>query len=121
MDSVINFDKPAGNLVARGQLAPVGEFWGKALAAVGTTCSEDLPFKIPRSGTDCPSVWQLGQGIGVWELTPYSRVSCTSVYSQKLHFLSVWGFFSGISQFVLYLSGIPWWREKRVFGLLPDL
>lgn len=26
--------------------ALVVEFWGKALAAAGTTCSENLPFKV---------------------------------------------------------------------------
>ena len=47
----------------------VGEFSGKALAAAGTTCPENLPFKIPQSGTGCPSARQLEQGIDIWELT----------------------------------------------------
>ena len=44
------FAKPARSLAAHGQPALVGEFSGKALAAAGT-CPEDLPFKIPQSGT----------------------------------------------------------------------
>ena len=36
------------------------------------------------------------------------------MFSQKLYFLSVRGFFSGISQFVLYLSGALRWREEEL-------
>ena len=50
---------------------------------------------------------------------PCSKLSHSGVFSQKLYFLSVRGFCSGISQLVLYLSGAPCWREERVVGLLP--
>ena len=36
---------------------------GAALAAAGTTCPEDLPFKIPQNSTSSSSAWQLEQGI----------------------------------------------------------
>ena len=56
------FGEPARSHAAHGYLALVREFWGKALAATGTACPEDLPFKIPWSGIDCPSTWQMKQG-----------------------------------------------------------
>ena len=42
------------------------------------------------------------------------------MYCWELYFFSFWGFFSGIRQFVLSLSGILCWREERI-GLLPNL
>ena len=41
------------------------------------------------------------------------------MYSRKLDFLWVWGFFFKIRQVVMYLSGLPCWREERVAGLVP--
>ena len=48
--------------------AGIGKFSGKALAAAGTTCHEDLCFIIPQSSSDCPSAWHLEQRI-IWLLT----------------------------------------------------
>ena len=41
------FGEPARSHAAHGYMALVREYWGNALAATGTVCPEDLPFKIP--------------------------------------------------------------------------
>ena len=46
---------------------PTRRISGTFLAAVRTTCPEDLPFKFPQSGTPCPSTGQLDQRINIWE------------------------------------------------------
>lgn len=46
---------------------PTRRISGTFLAAVRTTCPEDLPFKFPQIGTPCPSNRQLDQRINIWE------------------------------------------------------
>ena len=46
--------------------------------------------------------------------------SSPGVYSRNFIPLLLGIFSSRISQFVLYLSGVPCWKEESVVGLLPD-
>ena len=78
--------------------------------------------KFPKVPQTAPA---LGSGSkelssGSWRV-PYSRVSYSSVYSQKLCVLSIWVFFSRISQFSPNFSRLPCYREEIVAGLLPSL
>ena len=48
-----------------------GPTWGifrKGPSSCQDICPEDLPFRISWSGMGCPTVWQLEQGIDIWEL-----------------------------------------------------
>ena len=68
-----------------------------------------FPLEFPEAAL--AAAWQVERGIDIWE--PADRLSkVTLLYSQRLYFLSVWGFFSRISQFALYLSGLSCWREE---------
>ena len=63
--------------------------------------SEDLLFQIPQNNS-CSSV--CGRAI-----------RCHSgIHSQERYCISFVGFFSGISQFVFCLSGVPCWRREGV-------
>ena len=64
---VTSFEEPSGRLAAHSQPAPV-EFSNEAPAVAGTTRPEDLPFKIPQSGTAHLRACQLEQEIDIWEL-----------------------------------------------------
>ena len=80
------------------------------------------PQKFPEVALAAPVLasWSKESTFGSQQ-APYSRVSRSSVNSQELYFLSIWGLFYRISQFVLYLSGVPCWRAERVVGLPPNL
>ena len=124
LDLVTNCEEPARKLAARGQPA----YWG-IFRSGPSSCQDHLswgptyPSKFPKGAPAAPVLgnWIKESIFGI-QRAPYIRVSRSGVYSQKLYFFSGWGFCSpGISQFVLYLSGVPRWRGKRVVGLLPDL
>ena len=69
-------------------LAPVREYWSKALAAAGTICPEDLSLKIPWSGTSCPSAWHWSKELtnSMLLVSLCVLLCCESIYSP----LSLW-------------------------------
>ena len=70
-------------LVATWPRVCIREYWGKALAAAGTICSEDLPFKISWCGTSFPSARQLRQETDI-DGTKFCRVSLSSVHAGNI-------------------------------------
>ena len=100
------------SFAAWGYLALIREYWGKALAAAGTICSEDLPFKIPWSGTGCLSTGHLKQGtdklLRVDQLDFVEKVApvCTlGTYSPSIWAFPLW-------DKSVCLIGVPCWRGK---------
>ena len=54
LGSVTHFGKPARSHAARGELAPLGEFSGKALAAARTFVLRILPSEFPEVARAAP-------------------------------------------------------------------
>ena len=69
---------------------PTRRISGTFLAAVRTTCPEDLPFKFPQSGTPCPSTGQLDQRINIWERMCSTQKGKSLQCVQLETFFSLW-------------------------------
>ena len=54
LGSVTNFGEPARSHAARGELTPLGEFSGKALAAASTFVLRIFPSKFPEVAQAAP-------------------------------------------------------------------
>ena len=56
LDSLTNLAKPAKGITAHGQPAPIGEFSGKALEAVGTTFLRIFLSEFPEAALAVPAL-----------------------------------------------------------------
>ena len=101
LDSITISAKPDKNHAACGQPALLENFQVRPKQLPEPLVLIIFPSEFPEAAL--PAAWQSEQGIDIWE--PADRLNKVAlVYSQKLYFLSVWGFFSRISQFAWYLS-----------------
>lgn len=79
-----------------------------------------FPLNFPKAALAAPVLGsQSKESTFGSQWDAYSMVSQSGVNSRA--FISSLGLFLWKSQFILNLSRVPFWREARVVGLLPDL